>query len=112
MIPGTPATTHIWRQPYVCPTNPTTGKKPIDEYDASVLFFFQAEDGIRDYKVTGVQTCALPIFSPTVSPEVVWAMSRCKVRVSTTGRSRKPTIRSPGWSPEPSAGVSFITSTT
>src|SRR5256885_10395519 len=28
-------------------------------------FFFQAEDGIRDYKVTGVQTCALPI-SPSV----------------------------------------------
>src|SRR5256885_11392947 len=27
-----------------------------------VIFFFQAEDGIRDYKVTGVQTCALPIF--------------------------------------------------
>src|SRR5256885_8890545 len=25
------------------------------------VFFFQAEDGIRDYKVTGVQTCALPI---------------------------------------------------
>ena len=25
------------------------------------LFFFQAEDGIRDYDVTGVQTCALPI---------------------------------------------------
>ena len=23
---------------------------------------FQAEDGIRDYKVTGVQTCALPIY--------------------------------------------------
>src|SRR2546426_2439534 len=28
------------------------------------LFFFQAEDGIRDYKVTGVQTCALPISVP------------------------------------------------
>src|SRR5256885_11340325 len=28
----------------------------------SVSFFFQAEDGIRDYKVTGVQTCALPIY--------------------------------------------------
>src|SRR5688500_2753779 len=28
---------------------------------ASRTFFFQAEDGIRDYKVTGVQTCALPI---------------------------------------------------
>src|SRR5256885_6660174 len=27
----------------------------------SFVFFFQAEDGIRDYKVTGVQTCALPI---------------------------------------------------
>src|SRR5690606_41202674 len=26
-----------------------------------VVFFFQAEDGIRDFHVTGVQTCALPI---------------------------------------------------
>ena len=29
-------------------------------------FFFQAEDGIRDYDVTGVQTCALPISLPKV----------------------------------------------
>src|SRR5262249_58871257 len=28
---------------------------------SSVCFFFQAEDGIRDWSVTGVQTCALPI---------------------------------------------------
>src|SRR5688572_33355437 len=28
-----------------------------------VIFFFQAEDGIRDLTVTGVQTCALPISS-------------------------------------------------
>src|SRR2546430_10054876 len=28
----------------------------------SLCFFFQAEDGIRDLTVTGVQTCALPIF--------------------------------------------------
>src|SRR5256885_13251095 len=28
---------------------------------AVLYVFFQAEDGIRDYKVTGVQTCALPI---------------------------------------------------
>src|SRR3989454_2865434 len=28
--------------------------------DRLFFFFFQAEDGIRDYKVTGVQTCALP----------------------------------------------------
>src|SRR5256885_12430570 len=30
-------------------------------YSVLCFFFFQAEDGIRDYKVTGVQTCALPI---------------------------------------------------
>src|SRR5207237_2676880 len=28
------------------------------------FFFFQAEDGIRDSSVTGVQTCALPIYAP------------------------------------------------
>src|SRR2546422_10499246 len=32
----------------------------IAEMDVA-LFFFQAEDGIRDVAVTGVQTCALPI---------------------------------------------------
>src|SRR5256885_12068031 len=31
------------------------------EVSSICFFFFQAEDGIRDYKVTGVQTCALPI---------------------------------------------------
>src|SRR5699024_4795428 len=31
-------------------------------YSRALLFFFQAEDGIRDRNVTGVQTCALPIF--------------------------------------------------
>src|SRR5689334_23903044 len=30
------------------------------------FFFFQAEDGIRDGTVTGVQTCALPILTPEV----------------------------------------------
>src|SRR5207253_8612260 len=30
-------------------------------------FFFQAEDGIRDGHVTGVQTCALPIYSQTAA---------------------------------------------
>src|SRR5690606_39364777 len=29
-----------------------------------IFFFFQAEDGIRDFHVTGVQTCALPIWRP------------------------------------------------
>src|SRR5258708_22271463 len=32
-----------------------------DEAAISIFFFFQAEDGIRDDLVTGVQTCALPI---------------------------------------------------
>src|SRR5438874_8492786 len=32
------------------------------------FFFFQAEDGIRDLYVTGVQTCALPIYSLRVRP--------------------------------------------
>src|SRR2546429_6427682 len=36
----------------------------VDQY---IFFFFQAEDGIRDVAVTGVQTCALPIFrAPTL----------------------------------------------
>src|SRR5699024_12132645 len=32
-----------------------------------LFFFFQAEDGIRDRNVTGVQTCALPILSSSTS---------------------------------------------
>src|SRR5262249_57275188 len=30
--------------------------------EVSCFFFFQSEDGIRDWSVTGVQTCALPIY--------------------------------------------------
>src|SRR2546425_3130261 len=33
------------------------------------FFFFQAEDGIRDKLVTGVQTCALPIYLPQRPPD-------------------------------------------
>src|SRR5256885_11806689 len=40
-----------------------------------VFFFFQAEDGIRDYKVTGVQTCALPISTQRHLP-LAWASAR------------------------------------
>src|SRR3712207_7726288 len=39
------------------------------------LFFFQAEDGIRDIGVTGVQTCALPI-SVTVTARLVGYKAR------------------------------------
>ena len=40
------------------------------------VFFFQAEDGIRDYKVTGVQTCALPIsLMAMVAKGIGWAVT-------------------------------------
>src|SRR2546430_16928174 len=38
--------------------------------DICLFFFFQAEDGIRDLTVTGVQTCALPIFDKTVNAKL------------------------------------------
>src|SRR6185437_8167562 len=34
----------------------------VSKYGYYFFFFFQAEDGIRDKLVTGVQTCALPIY--------------------------------------------------
>src|SRR5438552_18815109 len=53
------------------------------------FFFFQAEDGIRDDLVTGVQTCALPIFvsrrssSPAITARSTSARrSSCSVRSS------------------------------
>src|SRR5216683_6069526 len=43
------------------------------QYDETLMFFFfQAEDGIRDLIVTGVQTCALPIFFALVK----WSKDR------------------------------------
>src|SRR2546430_11407275 len=40
-----------------------------------LFFFFQAEDGIRDLTVTGVQTCALPI--STGRPLYCWHLGYC-----------------------------------
>src|SRR5690606_39738889 len=37
---------------------------PLPQAASRISFFFQAEDGIRDFHVTGVQTCALPISLP------------------------------------------------
>src|SRR5215467_15181908 len=57
------------------------------------FFFFQAEDGIRDYKVTGVQTCALPILRRRcdVAGFRVWA---CRIaapgKAASRGRSGCP----------------------
>src|SRR5688500_20403143 len=51
-----------------------------------VSFFFQAEDGIRDYKVTGVQTCALPIYSSRLVPGIA---RRLMVAVPSLNGGRK-----------------------
>src|SRR2546429_5234837 len=54
----------------------------------SVVFFFQAEDGIRDVAVTGVQTCALPIFGATASSTapVLRTLSRAPGPTDPTGK--------------------------
>src|SRR5574344_2316327 len=53
---------------------------------SSVFFFFQAEDGIRDDLVTGVQTCALPILT---SHSAWWsARSNASTRILTLSKPR------------------------
>src|SRR5256885_13330743 len=54
--------------------------------------FFQAEDGIRDYKVTGVQTCALPILALGVRPCSMSTMSTTSAMRRSTGRGVRPRI--------------------
>src|SRR6266511_5694520 len=50
-------------------------------------FFFQAEDGIRDFHVTGVQTCALPISRRSWLGELGPGQRRgCRPRRCGTGR--------------------------
>src|SRR2546430_9262998 len=41
----------------------------LSDSNSCCFFFFQAEDGIRDLTVTGVQTCALPIYPEFCCPE-------------------------------------------
>src|SRR5260370_41751088 len=56
-----------------------------------LIFFFQAEDGIRDSSVTGVQTCALPIIQGRYvifRPAGVQSVSFCMYVVSFVKRAR------------------------
>src|SRR5205807_5464157 len=66
------------------------------------FFFFQAEDGIRDYKVTGVQTCALPISVPLrragVRPAIPTPRGRAVPR-RRTGPPRRSSPRPAGPGP-------------
>src|SRR5688500_20349938 len=68
----------------------------------SNIFFFQAEDGIRDYKVTGVQTCALPIsmgfnlrawLEEGVTPREITADNACTYM----GQIGRASCRERGW---------------
>src|SRR2546430_4297112 len=56
------------------------------------FFFFQAEDGIRDLTVTGVQTCALPI-SQNASGNWVKVVQRLPVRVRLLPQAGEPPLR-------------------
>src|SRR5437870_6151446 len=53
------------------------------------FFFFQAEDGIRDGHVTGVQTCALPILRAHAPAQGVGERLRERDRVALDGRSEE-----------------------
>src|SRR5690606_40468208 len=74
------------------------------------FFFFQAEDGIRDFHVTGVQTCALPILLrndwPCTAPGDGAGRHRSRVRLvfrkppvgefsgrGSSGNARRPVLR-------------------
>src|SRR2546430_4233023 len=78
------------------------------------FFFFQAEDGIRDLTVTGVQTCALPIFNPlTFKPNSARRRPRIETkRSSLFSFTRRPAaIRVSGPSEERADGLKRSVST-
>src|SRR5215217_6030910 len=67
-----------------------------------VFFFFQAEDGIRDIGVTGVQTCALPISGRGDAFDGIWAgFGRWIGRGGLAEGLRSPSVRPVRWAPVP-----------
>src|SRR2546430_10553890 len=62
----------------------------IDVRYECVVFFFQAEDGIRDLTVTGVQTCALPICVARRSPNPAALVPSMTMRSATASRWISP----------------------
>src|SRR5437868_11657639 len=63
------------------------------------FFFFQAEDGIRDRNVTGVQTCALPISTAHSPP---------RPATSPGASPTSPALRSFGWHSLGQCAASFV----
>src|SRR5262249_58682541 len=58
-----------------------------------LIFFCQAEDGIRDWSVTGVQTCALPIYGFTLATRSAKVKPSCDVTKLTLAVGRRPSWR-------------------
>src|SRR2546430_3418051 len=58
-----------------------------------LLFFFQAEDGIRDLTVTGVQTCALPIYVLTLVRDLGYPIDAALAAMAHPPRVRQPDRR-------------------
>src|SRR2546422_5373463 len=58
-----------------------------------VFFFFQAEDGIRDVAVTGVQTCALPISLFSADPDALEDPSSYPLAPDATEIDLRPAVR-------------------
>src|SRR5205823_9749460 len=77
-----------------------------DNLVEEILFFFQAEDGIRDKLVTGVQTCALPILAAADHAPSAFGLGLAKLRthvrhrVGHAGgmRNRVETVAGHDWS--------------
>src|SRR5256885_8800554 len=67
------------------------------------FFFFQAEDGIRDYKVTGVQTCALPISTAIISSNTFCFFVRLPARCHASPNSPPPRRFATATMPPPSS---------
>src|SRR5256886_12486457 len=75
------------------------------------VFFFQAEDGIRDLTVTGVQTCALPISANVkVGGTVTWTWNSGNTGHNVTYSSGPGTL--PANSPTQAGGTTFSTTFT
>src|SRR6266566_1543628 len=73
----------------------------------SCFFFFQAEDGIRDYKVTGVQTCALPIWRSCQERKAAGAASDWTPITLTAGLIAFATMQAPAAPLPPPTGTTI-----
>src|SRR5690349_23728819 len=67
----------------------------------NIVFFFQAEDGIRDLYVTGVQTCALPISATSRTPTQTPPSPRWPSTWTVTVTASRNPVLTPCWATAP-----------